>query len=792
MKINMPLSLSTVNKVVSILMIILAIVLARYIVDIQYRSDIEDYFADNEPAIFDYKTLKSNFSSQDSLLLMVSLSGDDNTAKKDTSTTQTILDFKTLQIFRNYVLKIQASKYVESTASILDATVTLETKDGQQNHLLSEAITSLNNSAEYHIITSQIQDNLSGKSFLLSSDNRNTVIDVVFSKQIDGNIAYQHLIDSLRQDTSAANHFEIKPWGSLAIKSALHESLLHDGIYLFPIILLSGIVLLYLFIGSVSLISSGIITIILALLLTLEFTGIMQATLNQTSILAFGIVFIISLADVIHVLMCYQSQKLVSTTGSIGDAIRKKLLPLCLTTITTGIGFFSLDFADSPTFSTFGFIAASGVFFALMTTLFVLPVIVSFIEQLFPARNTNPPRPPPALSLLNTTINYLISILYRSKSLLLIALIGVSFLLTIGLSFNTYHNDSLTYFQEDSDIRQSTREFENAFSTHQGLAIVLSPANRESFYDSTTTQLVVAFHQWLTHQPWASIHTSYTQTLTNIQRGLHENDFRWQHLSKDPAQIAELFSLYEMAGDNNSLHNLGINPVTGKILISVGIPEMLNRDVLALKHDIEAWFLQHSSSVDVAVSGQAILFAKVGWQLTQDMLVGAALTLTVITLLIGVFFRSAPLALLSIIPNLFPAMVCLGAVGWLSGKINFAIAGSISMALGIVVDDTIHILSEYRRQRKNGHSSQQSMETTMLETGPALILTTLVLSVGFSILNFALFIPNQHTAQMITAMVSSAIVYDFLLLPFLLLALDSTLFPAHQNSTLLPQPQQLG
>ncbi|MBV1920579.1 MAG: hypothetical protein KUG73_07835, partial [Pseudomonadales bacterium] len=87
------------------------------------------------------------------------------------------------------------------------------------------------------------------------------------------------------------------------------------------------------------------------------------------------------------------------------------------------------------------------------------------------------------------------------------------------------------------------------------------------------------------------------------------------------------------------------------------------------------------------------------------------------------------------------------------------------------------IFSDYQHLRQQGIPPHQSIKTTLTETGPALLLTTLVLTTGFSILNFASFIPNQHTAQMITAMVSSAIIYDFLLLPYLLVTFDHKIFP---------------
>jgi len=764
-----------------------------YILNIKYYSDIEDYFQKGEKSLIDYQYLKSNFGNENTLLLVITL----------TESTSTLLNRDTLNSLSTLLDVIENTNNVKEVSSILDTTVTSFANGEQKTLSLRQHLQSdtQNNTSS---ILSQVSDSLRGSSFWLSSNLLSTVVEVNFIDAPTSQSAYKSLLKNISRDLQTSSKFQIKPWGSVAVKAALNEALLYDGVYLFPIILFSGIALLYCFIGSIKLIFSGIITILISLTLTLELSGLMSAHINQTSVLAFGIVFIISLADVIHVLMCYQSQQRLGKNQDIHNAIKQKLRPLCLTTLTTCVGFLSLTITGSPTFSIFGCIAATGVALALFVTVFLLPTIVETLMpnnksqnhsqiQPFPtSRNqsnqqSNSDRKP--LKLLNLFIAKIPILQHRAHLWPVIIVLTVTTFLCTGLTQNTLHNDSLTYFSESTPIQQATTQFEKSFGTHQGLAILLTLENQESIYSVPTAITIDQFHQWLDQQNWASIHTSYLSTLINIYRNLHDNDFRWQHLPKDPGQITELFNLYEMASDKNSLLFLGIkqaNTKTGSpnILISIGIPEILNRDVLIIQQQIEDWFQINDPTIKVTVSGQAIVFANVGWNLTLKMLMGAVLTMAIITLIIGLVFKNTRLAVLSIIPNALPALVCLGSVGWLSGEINFAIAGSISIALGIVVDDTIHILSDYQHLRKQGVSPHESIKTTLIETGPALLLTTLVLAAGFSILNFASFIPNQHTAQMITAMVSSAIIFDFLLLPYLLVTFDRKIFPALSSPNL--------
>ncbi|PCJ31180.1 MAG: hypothetical protein COA99_17455 [Moraxellaceae bacterium] len=770
------LSTLTVNRAIYFFLLLLIPALSPFILDIEYRSDIEDYFRPGEKSLLDYQELKDKFAKNDTLLLVVSL---------DSVNNDMLINHTNLTNLSTVFHSIESLTYIKQISSLLDSTVTLETIDGQQNITLGDSVDPKRaiSTETGQALHSQAINNLSGKSFWLAENGLSTVAELTFAADINPQQAYDELVQTINEINLETYRLRIKPWGNLAVKASLHHALIHDGIYLFPLIVLAGALLLYCFMGSITLVISGVLTILAALAITIELTGLMGATINQTSVLAFGIVFIISLADVIHVLMCYQAQEKHGEPIDIHGAIKKKLLPLCLTSLTTCIGFLCLDVAGSPTFSTFGFVAATGVTLALITTIYILPPTVELIHRPNTAPDARALHEGAATQLLYKLIDYFSAQVNQNKSKPLIILLTLSLFVCYGLFRNTFHNDSLAYFSDSTDISKATAQFEQDFGTHQGIAIMLNLPSPESIYDPIIINAIDDFHHWLDQQYWASIHASYATALINIHRGLHENDFRWQRISNDPQQIGELFSLYEMASSKNTLEKLGINKYTGTVLVSVGIPEILNKEAFIIQHDIETWFATNAPFIKITVSGQGILFANVGWNLTKDMLMGAGLTLTIITLIIGLVYRSARYALVSLIPNILPALLCLGAVGWLSGKINFAIASSVSMALGIVVDDTIHVLSEYRRLRLAHIPPRQAITNTMVESGPALLLTTLVLSVGFSILLLAVFLPNIDVAQMITGMVVSAILYDFILLPYILVTFDRWIFPQLQTKT---------
>src|SRR5690606_20895331 len=160
---------------------------------------------------------------------------------------------------------------------------------------------------------------------------------------------YDKIHHRLEQLKTAGGISRFHLLGPAEIKQALHQALLHDGIYLMPLVLLVGLGVLWWFLRSWWLVFSGAVSIVVALVITAEMVGLLGLSINQTSALAFGITFIIALADIIHLLMSYSHQQ---RTGSNRQAMQQSLqqnLPsLFLTSLTTAIGFLSLNGSSSP------------------------------------------------------------------------------------------------------------------------------------------------------------------------------------------------------------------------------------------------------------------------------------------------------------------------------------------------------------------------------------------------------------------------------------------------------------
>ena len=330
-------------KLITLLIVLLAGILSIYIPNINYRSEITDYFQQDNPEVTNFHKLEANFGLQQSLLVLLKSNGDG------------FLSRAGVESLYNIVAALESFDGVSRTQSMLTTAITSR-QDTRSifTHLKQHG-------ALTDSILGQLADNVS-HSTLLSTNGSVASIQVYFSDQEQITELYpviQNLLDERFREPGLG---EVKLLGPVEIKHALHHALLHDGFYLMPLVLIAGLGVLWYFLRSWWLVVAGASSIIIALWLTAGLVGWLKLTINQTSALAFCIAFIIALADIIHLLMSFTHQDpALSRQHAMLKALKSNFVSLFLTSLTTGIGFLSLNGSSSPVFATFGNIAAIGV-----------------------------------------------------------------------------------------------------------------------------------------------------------------------------------------------------------------------------------------------------------------------------------------------------------------------------------------------------------------------------------------------------------------------------------------------
>ncbi|MFQ5733451.1 MAG: RND family transporter [Planctomycetaceae bacterium] len=171
-------------------------------------------------------------------------------------------------------------------------------------------------------------------------------------------------------------------------------------------------------------------------------------------------------------------------------------------------------------------------------------------------------------------------------------------------------------------------------------------------------------------------------------------------------------------------------------------------------------------------TGLYVLLAFLIDSLLRDQLVSFAWAAGGIFLMMTIAFRSPVLGFLLLLPNAFPIVLVVGAIGWLGIPVNIATAMIASVSLGLTMDFTIHYLMGYRRARRRGLSREQALESTLRSVGRALVFSNVALVVGFSVLTISLFIPLIYFGVLVSVAMVVGLFGDLMLVPLILLWTD--------------------
>lgn len=184
---------------------------------------------------------------------------------------------------------------------------------------------------------------------------------------------------------------------------------------------------------------------------------------------------------------------------------------------------------------------------------------------------------------------------------------------------------------------------------------------------------------------------------------------------------------------------------------------------------------------DMKVSGKMLLFARTNRLFTIGFVKSMAIAITVITLLIGVIFRSVRIALVSIIPNVLPIALPLSVFGLFGMPLDAPAIFVSSVALGVCVDDSIHFFTKFMAARKQGKHVEDAIRYVFESSGAAITVTSIILVLGFGMLVLSDFSPNYMMGTLAATMISLAWVADLLVTPAVLILLNPETEPANET-----------
>lgn len=170
--------------------------------------------------------------------------------------------------------------------------------------------------------------------------------------------------------------------------------------------------------------------------------------------------------------------------------------------------------------------------------------------------------------------------------------------------------------------------------------------------------------------------------------------------------------------------------------------------------------------------GYIPIYVKMIDYITKTQLVSFSLTFVIVIAIISLYAGSFKLSIISILPNLLPLAITLGIMGWFNIRLDIATVTITAIAIGVIVDDTMHFLYRFKKEAANS-TVEEAVESTIRKVGVPIILTSVILILGFLVIMLAQVHSISQFGFLSAILIGSALFGDIFILPALLLSLKN-------------------
>lgn len=570
---------------------------------------------------------------------------------------------------------------------------------------------------------------------------------------------------------------EIMLAGSVMLNNAFLEFAMNDQKTLVPLMFVFIIVTMTLLLRSfVGMLLPMIVLLTSIIFPMMLFMGLFGYPLNNASANTMQLMVAIAIADSIHIMAVFLRNMRHGMTRdeAIIDTLDKNYLACLLTSVTTAIGFYSLVTQNMPPFRDLGLFAGTGTVYAWFASVFTLPAILAVIP--FKQR---PKTDAAAFADGVPTQGYekFVDFIYRCKVQIIVAWVVTSVASLVFVFFIKIDNNTMEYFDKKSEFRRASDYIDKNIIGTMPFEFNLRSPGTGQVYSPEFLAKVEKFHNYLLSKPEYQF-THVTSVLDVVKRmnktmnGENPKEYRIPE-AKAGTDTRKLIAQYMFLYKTNLPPGSDVTNIVdaddSMIRVTAFGRAMSSVQQVKYAEEINSWIAREMPETQGRTIGLPIMFGLLMTQAIPGIILSLGLSIGLITLSLIIAFRSIKLGLLSMIPNVWPVLFIYGVLGAVGYTVDLSIAVVAMVTLGIAVDDTIHFLAKFLRAFHHLHDTKQAILHTFRETGGALIITSVILVLGFGILMFSGFRINANMGMLSATIIALALLADFVVTPAVLI-----------------------
>ncbi|WP_180820295.1 efflux RND transporter permease subunit [Vibrio parahaemolyticus] len=553
--------------------------------------------------------------------------------------------------------------------------------------------------------------------------------------------------------------------GIIAMNHAFMTAAQDDSSTLVPTMLVVILVFLTIMLRSILSVIATLIVIIGSVMATMGISGWAGMFLSTATVNVPTLIMTLAVADCVHVIATMrQSMKNGFTkVQSIERSIALNFVPILITSVTTAIGFLMMNMSDSPVLRDFGNLSALGVMVACLLSVTLLPALLKLLPIHVKMETSQDQK-----HVMDRLGDFVVS---QRRALLPLSVVVIVVCASL-IPLNKVNDESVEYFGQRNEFRQAADFMEERISGMTNISIAIKTNESQGIAAPDFLNTIGEFSSWLRDQPETDHVATLADVYKRLNKNMHGDDEAYYLLPQERELAAQYLLLYEMSLPYGLDLNNQINVDKSSIKMVLTVANLGSVELVDLENRIYQWFAEHAPQYQVVASSPSLMFAHIGETNMASMLSTLPITLVLISALLIFALRSVRLGLISLMPNIAPAVIGFGLWALISGEINLGLSVVVTLTLGIVVDDAVHFLSKYQRARREGQTAEQAVRYAFHTVGRALWITTVVLVAGFSVLAMSSFRLNADMGQLSAIVIFIALVVDFLFLPTLLMLFD--------------------
>ena len=505
----------------------------------------------------------------------------------------------------------------------------------------------------------------------------------------------------------------------------------------------------------------GLLAIIAVNVWSLGLVAVASRPMNLVLAVMPAILAVVVIAQAMHLFSRFQKLNAdvvggapgrATRIGWWGEAMRATWRPCFLCTVTTAAGFASLGTSEIAPVRDLGLFTAAGVLFSFAVCFTFLPALLATSSKTRPVVATRRPWWTPDRA------SRLAGWLRRQSRWIAAAGLVVAVVACFGLSRLRLESHILTFFPESHRVPSNYHAMEDHLMGLSQLEFVVQGSRDRMTSDETLTAYRDLLAESIAEEPLLREVVSVLIEPTragNLEFVLEPQELREALEEEGIPEGLERF--LQVDGDRYILRTTLLATTSSSNAVHALVERLRLRIAARLPSELEA-----------AITGSAALLIQGQVLLLETQVLSFGLALLAVTVVILMAFRSLRLALLSLLPNLLPVLFTLGLMGLAGIPLNTATVTVAGIALGLIVDDTIHFLHHWRTKRQAGEDAGVAAADTLYHVGRPALITTVTVAVGFGMFALAPFRPTLFFGLLIALTALTALLCDFVILPALL------------------------